>query len=441
MKAAGTGTTVLRSALDNTGLVQVQEGTLSVQGGGVVGGSYLVDAGASLTFGTDNVTTTSVALPADFTAGPLSWTGTFTGSAQDNSGSGLASVGVSLFDGNDYYNGTAFGSATPTYNGAALAGDAWTYAINTSIFTADLPYGVGSEAKDKDGGSEPSTIKSLLLAPAPPTVTAIAPATGLVAGGTEVTITGRALANAVKVDFGATAATIVSDTNTTIVAISPLVNAAAAVVDVTVTTAGGTSVTSAVDKFTYFVAPTITMTEPTNGTATSSNQPTLAATATEAPGGTGLANVQFEYSSNGGTTWNDAGAAEPSAPFTFTFASALPDGNYEARAIATDNGGHSTTSSAVSFTVDAVISPPPPPTPPSVISARLLDVTVVTGKGKHQKKTAKFAGFTLVFNEALNPSSARMEATTHCSSSPRRARRRSANPWVSPFRTAHRLTQ
>ncbi len=53
-----------------------------------------------------------MALPSDFTAGPLNWAGTFTGSAQDNSGSGLASVGVSLFDGQDYYNGTAFASPT-----------------------------------------------------------------------------------------------------------------------------------------------------------------------------------------------------------------------------------------------------------------------------------------------------------------------------------------
>jgi RHS repeat-associated protein len=50
--------------------------------------------------------------------------------------------------------------------------------------------------------------------------------------------------------------------------------------------------------------------------------------------------------------------------------------------------------------------PPPPPTPPRVTKAQLLEVTVVTGHGKHQKKTTKFAGFELIFNEALNPASA-----------------------------------
>ena len=40
------------------------------------------------------------------------------------------------------------------------------------------------------------------------------------------------------------------------------------------------------------------------------------------------------------------------------------------------------------------------------MNAQLLDVTVITGHGKHQKKTTKFAGFKLIFNEALNPASA-----------------------------------
>ena len=57
--------------------------------------------------------------------------------------------------------------------------------------------------------------------------------------------------------------------------------------------------------------------------------------------------MQFQYSSDGGTTWNNAGAAETSGPFSFTFSSALADGIYEARAIATDNAGNSTTSSVV----------------------------------------------------------------------------------------------
>ena len=36
----------------------------------------------------------------------------------------------------------------------------------------------------------------------------------------------------------------------------------------------------------------------------------------------------------------------------------------------------------------------------------MFELTIVTGKGKHQKKITKFEGFSLVFNESLNPSSA-----------------------------------
>ena len=32
-------------------------------------------------------------------------------------------------------------------------------------------------------------------------------------------------------------------------------------------------------------------------------------------------------------------------------------------------------------------------------------MTVITGHGKHQKKTSKFAGFKLIFNEAINSAS------------------------------------
>jgi hypothetical protein len=75
------------------------------------------------------------------------------------------------------------------------------------------------------------------------------------------------LADATSVHFGATAATIVSDTSTTIVVMSPLAQAAGSL-DVRVTSAAGTSATLPADKFTYFVAPTITMTAPANGTIT-----------------------------------------------------------------------------------------------------------------------------------------------------------------------------
>ena len=96
------------------------------------------------------------------------------------------------------------------------------------------------------------------------------------------------------------------------------------------------------------------MTAPPTAAISNNNKPTLSATASDNTGGSGLANVQFQYSSNGGTSWNNAGAAETSGPFSFTFGTALADGTYEARAVATDNAGNSATSSVVSFTIDTV---------------------------------------------------------------------------------------
>lgn len=83
-----------------------------------------------------------------------------------------------------------------------------------------------------------------------PRVTSVSPSEGPTTGGTTVTITGRRLAEATAVDFGAAAAssfTVVSPTEVT--AVSP--PHAAGTVDVTVTTPSGTSAVTAKDHFTY----------------------------------------------------------------------------------------------------------------------------------------------------------------------------------------------
>jgi hypothetical protein len=94
------------------------------------------------------------------------------------------------------------------------------------------------------------------ITPAPstaPVVTLVSPDSGLPAGGTQVSITGTGFTGAKVVDFGpnpAASFTLVSDTQIT--AVAPPGNGT---VDVTVTTAGGTSALSSADRYTY-VAPT-----------------------------------------------------------------------------------------------------------------------------------------------------------------------------------------
>lgn len=83
-----------------------------------------------------------------------------------------------------------------------------------------------------------------------PVVSALAPAGGGVAGGTLVTVKGRRFTGATGVTFGGTAATsftVLDDTR--IVAVAPA--KAASMVDVVVTTPGGSSATSAASKYTY----------------------------------------------------------------------------------------------------------------------------------------------------------------------------------------------
>jgi hypothetical protein len=106
-----------------------------------------------------------------------------------------------------------------------------------------------------------------------PTVAAVAPVTGVADAGTSVTITGTNLSGATAVLFGSTKGTIVSDTATQITAMSP--NGSAGLVDVTVTTPGGTSATSAADQFTYNNLPSVTAISTASGPATGHTEVTI----------------------------------------------------------------------------------------------------------------------------------------------------------------------
>jgi hypothetical protein len=93
------------------------------------------------------------------------------------------------------------------------------------------------------------------VAGVPPTITSISPTKGSTAGGTSVTITGTAFTGTTVVNFGTTAATSFTFNSATLItATSPADSAGT--VDITVTTAGGTSATSTTDQYTYITAPT-----------------------------------------------------------------------------------------------------------------------------------------------------------------------------------------
>jgi sugar lactone lactonase YvrE len=86
---------------------------------------------------------------------------------------------------------------------------------------------------------------------AAPAVTSISPTSGTTAGGTTVTVNGTNLTGATTVSFGGTAGTNINAVNSNQLTVTSPAHAAG-LVDVTVTTSGGTSPTSAKDQYIYF---------------------------------------------------------------------------------------------------------------------------------------------------------------------------------------------
>ncbi len=112
-----------------------------------------------------------------------------------------------------------------------------------------------------DGASSPTSAADQFTYLQPvPAVTGVSPADGAAAGGETVTISGTDLDNASEVDFNGVAGTIVpsSDTATQIMAVVPA--GTLGTVDITVTTSGGTSVTTPADQFTGIAAPVVSST-------------------------------------------------------------------------------------------------------------------------------------------------------------------------------------
>ena len=111
-----------------------------------------------------------------------------------------------------------------------------------------------------------------------PIVTGLNPHSGPTAGGDTVVISGTNLSGATSVLFGSAEATVTSNTNAQITVIAP---AGSSTVNVRVTTAGGTSDTSAADRYTYVdgtPAPTVTGLIPDSGPAAGGNTVVISGT-------------------------------------------------------------------------------------------------------------------------------------------------------------------
>jgi hypothetical protein len=158
--------------------------------------------------------------------------------------------------------GTNLGEAT----GVKFAGTAATsFKVNSATsVTATSPAGKGVAdiTVTTPEGTSPAGAADRFTYVLAPTVTKVKPNTGPASGGTSVTITGTNFTAASAVVFGATPASSVAvKSSTVIIAVAPAETAGT--VDITVTTAGGTSGLSAADH--YKVAPVITHLSPNEG--------------------------------------------------------------------------------------------------------------------------------------------------------------------------------
>ena len=182
---------------------------------------------------------------------------------------------------------------------------------------------------------------------AAPTVTAVSPTAGPTGGGTTVVITGTGFSAAPgtgAVKFGAASATYTINSNTQITATAPA--NAAGTYDITVTTPGGTSATSASDQYTYIAAPTVTAVAPTAGPTSGGSTVVIT--------GTNLSNataVFFGGTAATGYTINSSTQIIATAP-------ASAPGTVNVRV--TTPGGASATSISNQYTYygDIVLSPP-----------------------------------------------------------------------------------
>jgi len=155
-------------------------------------------------------------------------------------------------------NGTPTASIIAGPNGSFLV-------AGSHLYSQEGVYPVTVTIADNSGGFVQTTSFAMVAVVAP-SVTVTTPNSGSSAGGQAVRVSGMSFNGATAVSFGVTPATsFMVNVDGSITATAPA--HATGVVDITVTTGGGTSATSAADQFTYLTtpAPAVSGIGPTSG--------------------------------------------------------------------------------------------------------------------------------------------------------------------------------
>ena len=162
--------------------------------------------------------------------------------------------------------GSGFSSATEVDFGS---GNPTSFTVNSDTSITAVSPGSSAGAGPvhvivlNPGGTSATTSADIFTYLVLPSVTSVSPAAGPPSGGTQVDITGTGFTASSTVAFGAVKATKVNVVSpTTILVTSPT---GTGTVDLTVTTAKGTSLTSSADQFTYERVPTVSSISPADG--------------------------------------------------------------------------------------------------------------------------------------------------------------------------------
>jgi hypothetical protein len=225
-------------------------------GGGVVDVTVTTGAGTSATNGNDKYTYTGVAptvTSVSPSSGPVSGGGSVTITGTNLSGA----TGV-VFGGNPSPN---FAGGNSQISASVPAG---------AVGTVDITVTTTGGASTATAGDQYTYVGA-------PTVTAVSPRSGPSSGGQSLTVTGTGFGPGATVTVGGTlagAVNVVSATQLTVTTPSHL----AGTVDVTVTTGGGTTATSAGDRYTYLAPHSVSQVSPNSGPTAGGTSLTISGT-------------------------------------------------------------------------------------------------------------------------------------------------------------------
>lgn len=251
---------------------------VTISGTGLSGASSVKFGGNSGVIVTNTATQITVIAPAG--AGTVNVTVTTAGGTSNGLSYTYAAVPVPAISSLSPSSGPTAGGNVVTINGTNLSGatsvlfggSPATILTNTATqITVSAPAGTGTvNVTVSTAGGTSNGLAYTYAAVAVPAISSLSPTSGPTAGGNVVTINGTNLSGASSVKFGSNAATILTNTAGQITVIAPA--GAPSSVNVTVTTAGGTS--NPLPYF-YLAAPTLSDLSPHLGPATGGNTVTV----------------------------------------------------------------------------------------------------------------------------------------------------------------------